>query len=219
MADLQNRFPLNYHKLSLTRRREILEDFVDDKFSMNSLGDKESVSLADILVENVVGVTPIPFALATGFRIDSKDYIVPFATEEASVVAAASFAAKLLSFEEGIKTSTGESISTVQVFIEGANKKSTDLISKAEPEIKLLADDAVKSLVSRGGGYRSFSVVKMPEIKVLKIEINVDVCDAMGANKVNTVGHNLKNFLEKLTGGHVLMSIVNNASLVEQQIS
>ena len=129
------------------------------------------------------------------------------------MVAAASYAARLLADGEsgaGIRTEADPPIATVQLFVEGARDDGEHAVRTAGAEIAALVDDAVTTLVERGGGFRELTVHRVGA--TLKVEIDLDVRDAMGANKVNTAGEAARPLVERLTGGRLLMAIVTNAS-------
>lgn len=174
-------------------------------------GPADALDLADLMVESAVGVLPVPVGVAAGFVIDGRELAVPMATEEPSVIAAATHAARLARRGGGFVTSGGRPLATVQVFVDGA-AGGADRVRAAEPEIRAQVDAAVPTLVARGGGYRGLRVHPLPANGVLKVEVDLDARDAMGANKVNTAGEALRSLLERTAGGTVLMSIVTNAA-------
>ena len=205
--------PRNFRRLPLTERRATLAAALGGELPSALCGDAETSAVADLLVENAIGTFALPVGLATGFRVDGQDLVVPLATEEASVVAAASYGARLLAEGEGgagIRTEADPPIATVQLFVEQPRGDAEHAVREARDEIAALVDDAVASLVRRGGGFRSLTGQRVGD--VLKVEIDLDVRDAMGANKVNTAGEAVRPLLERLTGGHTLMAIVTNAS-------
>ena len=205
--------PRGFRRLPLAERRAALAAALGCELPAALRGDAETSAVADLLVENAVGAFPLPVGLATGFRVDGEDLVVPLATEEASVVAAASYGARLLAEGEGgtgIRTEAGPPVATVQVFVEQPGDHAKHAVRNARAEIAALVDAAVASLVRRGGGFRDVTV--QPIGDALKVEIDVDVRDAMGANKVNTAGEAVRALLERLTGGRTLMAIVTNAS-------
>ena len=205
--------PRGFRRLPLAERRAALAAALGSQLPPSLTGDAETSSLADLLVENAVGSFPIPLGLATGFRVDGEELVIPLATEEASVVAAASYAARLLADGHGgagIRTEADPPIATVQLFIEQIRDDAETAVSAAQTEIATLVDAAVATLVERGGGFRALAVQRIGG--TLKVEIDLDVRDAMGANKVNTAGEAARPLLERLTGGRLLMAIVTNAS-------
>lgn len=176
-------------------------------------GQPEEMELSELMVESAVGVLVLPLGIAAGFLIDGEELSIPMATEEPSVIAAATRAAKIVCRGGGFTTRGQNPIATVQVFIDGAaNQVAIQRVSTMEEEIRMRVDQALPSLAARGGGYRGMRVMPLISSGVLKVEVDVDARDAMGANKVNTAGEALRPLLEQASGGAVLMSIVTNAS-------
>ena len=205
--------PRGFRRLPLAERRTALATALGCELPAALCGDAGTSAIADLLVENAVGAFPLPVGLATGFRVDGEELVVPLATEEASVVAAASYAGRLLAEGHGgagIRTEPDPSIATVQLFVEQARDDAERAVHEARAEITDLVNDAVATLVKRGGGFREVTARRIGA--ALKVEIDVDVRNAMGANKVNTAGEAMRPLVERLTGGRVLMAIVTNAS-------
>ena len=194
-------------------------DFVK-KFS--GLNDEEAslfsshldMDIADRMIENVLGTFEIPLGIAVNFLVNGKDYLVPMATEESSVVAAASNAAKIARIKGGFKTECTDPlmIGQIQILhikdIVGASKK---IISKKK-EILKLANEQDKVLVKFGGGAKELEVriLDSPIGKMIVTHLIVDVRDAMGANAVNTMCEALAPILEEITGGKVRLKILSN---------
>ena len=209
--------PRGFRRLPPAERRAALADALGCELPPGLTGDAETAAVADLLIENSAGTFPVPLGLATGFRVDGEDLVIPLATEEASVVAAASYAARLLADGNesgerglGIRTEADPPIGTVQLFLEETRDDAEVAVSAARAEIAAAVDGAVATLVDRGGGFRGLTVTWLGD--TLKVEIDLDVRDAMGANKVNTAGEAARPLLERLTGGRLLMAIVTNAS-------
>ena len=205
--------PRGFRRLPMAERRAAFAAAMGGDLPAALCGDAETSALADLLVENAVGTFPLPVGLATGFRVDGEELVVPLATEEASVVAAASYGGRLLADGhggDGIRTEADPPIATVQLFVEQPRDDAEHAIREARAEIAALVDDAVASLVQRGGGFRDVTAQLIGA--AVKVEIDLDVRDAMGANKVNTAGEAVRPLLERLTGGRTLMAIVTNAS-------
>ncbi len=169
---------------------------------------------ADHMIENVVGGVTYPLGIATNFRINGKDYLVPMALEEPSVVAAASNAAKMARVKGGFRvTNTGPvMIGQVQVINvtdpEGAKARlltrKSDLLKKANEQDPMLA--------SLGGGAKELSVKVLPSNRgpMVIAELVVNTGDAMGANAVNTMAEAVAPIVEEITGGRVLLRIISN---------
>lgn len=206
-----------FYKKTIKERQEILKKEFNLTNEEVTLLEKESslpLFLADQMIENVVSTFSLPLGLATNFVIDKKDYIIPFAIEEASVVAAASNAAKL---STGFITSADEPVMIGQVQI--INCKNTKLakekILKNKKEILNLAMDQKSAIVKLGGGPKDLNVeiLKTKFGEMLEVQILFDVRDAMGANTINTALENIAPSLEEYSGGEVLLKILSNLAI------
>ncbi|WZH38804.1 MAG: hydroxymethylglutaryl-CoA reductase, degradative [Microbacterium enclense] len=173
-----------------------------------------SLSHADHLVENVVGLIGIPVGIATNFRIDGVDRLIPMATEEPSVVAAASNAARMARATGGFVTSsTGEvMIAQVQV-LDAVDPEGARLrLLEAREELLALADAQDPVLVSLGGGAIDIAVRTLATrtgVQVI-VHLHVDVRDAMGANAVNTMAEALAPRIAEIAGARTLLRILTN---------
>ncbi len=201
--------PPNFRKLTPVQRREVLKALCSlNEDELLSLSNQIDLSnLADILVESSIGTFPVPMGIATGFLIDRRAAFIPMSTEEPSVIAAASYGARLIKGGGGFTTWAYEPVMTTQIFLKGVTKRTIDGHEKAIGE---QVDQIIPRMVERGGGFRGVSA----EWKdgTLLISIDIDVRDAMGANAVNTVAEGMRDFLTELFGGRVLMAILTNAS-------
>lgn len=170
--------------------------------------------IADIMIENVIGVMPYPFAVALNFLINNKDFIVPMVIEESSVVAAASHAAKLTRESGGIfaKATDPVMIGQVQVINVDAPFYKAMKIYEHKEELLRIANEKDPILVKFGGGAKDIEtrVINTPKGKMLIVHLLVDVRDAMGANAVNTMVEAIAPYIEELTGGKVLLRIISN---------
>jgi len=170
---------------------------------------------ADIMIENVIGVFGMPLGIATHFRINDRDYLVPMAIEESSVVAAACKAAKIAREAGGFKASAEEQImiGQIQVMVKGKDKQE-DIIKKIKEHKKQLiekANSCDKVLVSFGGGARDIEIRRFKEFIV--IHLLVDVRDAMGANTVNTMCEALAPEIEAICRCRTGLKIISNLAL------
>jgi hydroxymethylglutaryl-CoA reductase len=168
--------------------------------------------LAEIMVEAAVGSLPVPLGVAAGFLIDGERLDIPMATEEPSVIAAATFAARILRQSGGISTWADESVMTAQVFLEGADARGEGRVREAGERIGKLVDQALPGMKDRGGGYRGLELSRLGESGILAVGLKVDVRDAMGANALNTAAETLKPELERLSGSTAVMCILSNGA-------
>ena len=168
------------------------------------------LSIADQLTENVLSTFDLPFSLAPYFLINGRDYVLPMVTEEPSVVAAASFAAKLIQRSGGFTTQVhqrqmiGEIALTDVEDVEVASKR----ILEDKETLLQLANEAYPSIVKRGGGARDLWVENKGDFLI--VYLAVDPKEAMGANMLNTMLEALTDRIQKLSGGQALMAILSN---------
>ena len=168
------------------------------------------LSIADQLTENVLSTFDLPFSLAPYFLINGRDYVLPMVTEEPSVVAAASFAAKLIQRSGGFTTQVhqrqmiGEIALTDVEDIEVASKR----ILEDKETLLQLANEAYPSIVNRGGGARDLWVENKGDFLI--VYLAVDPKEAMGANMLNTMLEALTDRIQELSGGQALMAILSN---------
>lgn len=170
--------------------------------------------LANRLIENVVGVHGLPLGIAANFQINGRDYLIPMAIEEPSVVAAASHAAKLVRDAGGFTANADAPLMIGQVQVVDLNDvdAARDAILAAREEILALANSN-SPIVEFGGGARDLEVRVLRDTRVgpmLVLHLLVDVRDAMGANSVNTACETIAPLIEQLTGGRVVLRILSN---------
>ena len=168
------------------------------------------LSIADQLTENVLSTFDLPFSLAPYFLINGRDYVLPMVTEEPSVVAAASFAAKLIQRSGGFTTQVhqrqmiGEIALTDVKDVEMASKR----ILEDKETLLQLANEAYPSIVKRGGGARDLWVENKGDFLI--VYLAVDPKEAMGANMLNTMLEALTDRIQELSSGQALMAILSN---------
>ncbi|RKP47161.1 hydroxymethylglutaryl-CoA reductase, degradative [Pararobbsia silviterrae] len=173
------------------------------------------LAVADGMIENVIGTFELPLAVAGYFQINGKDVIVPMAVEEPSIVAAASFMAKLSRVAGGFQTSSTGPLMRAQVqVVDVADPYGARLsILKHKQELIDLANSRDKILIGLGGGCRDIEVHVFPDTArgaMVVAHLIVDVRDAMGANTVNTMAESVAGRIEALTGGKVRLRILSN---------
>jgi hydroxymethylglutaryl-CoA reductase len=204
-----------FYKLPIEKRREFVTHFAnlseDDAKILSSYLD---LTTADHMIENVLGTFELPLGLAVNFLINEKDYILPMATEESSVVAAASNAAKIARIKGGFTASCSKPlmIGQLQLLHIGDVVTAAQEILKHKEQILILANSQDKILVDLGGGARDLEVriLDSPLGTMIVTHLIVDVRDAMGANAVNTMCEALAPMLEEISGGKVRLKILSN---------
>ena len=174
-----------------------------------------SFDKADKMVENAIGTFSLPLGIATNFKINGKDYVVPMVIEEPSVIAAASKGAKVARIKGGFKVSADESFSIGQIQMLNVDIPSAILqIKNSTNEILQLANSKSNTLSKMGKGAKEISCkeIDAPSGKMLIVELLIDVGDAMGANVTNTMCEAVSPLIEKITGGRALLRILSNYS-------
>ena len=169
---------------------------------------------ANRMIENVIGTVQLPIGIAMNFLINGKEYLVPMAIEEPSVVAAASNAARLARNGGGFfVTSTGPVMIAQIQLVNISNGYATRMaLFEKKEEILSIANAQDPVLVSLGGGAKDIEirVLSTPLGDMVIIHLIVDTRDAMGANAVNTMAEALAPFIEDWTGGKVYLRIITN---------
>jgi hydroxymethylglutaryl-CoA reductase len=204
-----------FYKLPVEKRVEFVKNFSglneeETKLFSSSL----EIDTADRMIENVIGTFEFPLGIAINFLINGKDYLIPMAIEESSVVAAASNAAKIARIKGGFKTESTDPlmIGQIQILHMKDVAKAAQKIMSKKKEILQLANEQDKVLLKFGGGAKDLEVriLDSPIGKMIVTHLIVDVRDAMGANAVNTMCEALAPMLEELTDGKVRLKILSN---------
>lgn len=204
-----------FYKLSIPERTKILKEFSNLSDEDIKILQSEGIKLeqAGKMIENVIGVIKIPLGIALNFTINGKDYLIPMATEEPSVVAAASNAAKIAGESGGFKTSSTEPIMIGQIQILTKDpEKAERIILENKNEILRIANSQDSTLIKLGGGAKDIDVriISTNSGKMVILHLLVDVRDAMGANAVNTMAESVAPFIEEITNCKVLLRIISN---------
>jgi len=202
-----------FYKKTRSERISALKEFADLSEEQAKLLAKDSpleFETADNMVENVVSTQQLPLGIATNFQLNGKDYLIPMAVEEPSVVAAASNAAKIARKSGGFTTESDEPVMIGQIVLlnvpdlEGAKKA----IKEKEQGLIEKANTVDPVLVKFGGGARGIELRDSEGF--LFVHLLVDVRDAMGANAVNTMSESIAPQLEELSKGQAKMRIITN---------
>ncbi len=211
-----------FYKLSLGARREKLASLLGlDAADLAPLAGDRGLrdTQADQMVENAVGILGMPLGVCANMRVDGRDYVVPMAVEEPSVIAASSHAAKMLRAGGGVLSRTTEPlvVGQIQVLDVPDVESAVRAIREATPQLLALADSKHHALVAAGGGARAIEVRPLPRVNeddpvgdMLLVEVVVDVRDAMGANAVNSMCERLAPRIADLSGGRVNLRILSN---------
>ena len=174
-----------------------------------------SYDKADKMVENAIGTFSLPLGIATNFKINGKDYIIPMVIEEPSVIAAASKGAKIARIKGGFEVTADESYSIGQIQVLDIDIPSAiQKINNSSNEILQLANSKSNTLSKMGKGAKEISCkeIDTPSGKMLIVELLIDVGDAMGANITNTMCEAVSPLIEKISGGRTLLRILSNYS-------
>ena len=167
------------------------------------------------MVENAIGTFSLPLGVATNFKINNKDYLIPMVIEEPSVIAAASKGAKIARIKSGFIATADESFSIGQIQLLDVDIDSAiNQITNSLDEILALANLQSNTLSKMNKGAKEITCKKIdtPSGTMLIVEILIDVGDAMGANITNTMCEAISPLIEKITGGKTLLRILSNYS-------
>lgn len=206
-----------FHALTAKEKLDALREFADITDEEAAILRKTGaldISKAEMMIENVIGTTEYPIGVATNFLINGRDYLIPMALEEPSVVAAASYAAKLARAMGGFTATSDEPVMIGQIQLVKI-KNAADAKKKIKGNKEQIFDIANKCdsvLVKFGGGVRDVEVREIETSRGVMIVVHliVDVRDAMGANAVNTMCERVAPFLEEVTGGEARLRIISN---------
>jgi hydroxymethylglutaryl-CoA reductase len=206
-----------FYKLSPKERLALVKDFAglsDDECALLRNTGSLPLEAADRMIENVIGAFPLPLGIGVNFLINNRDYLIPMTIEEPSVVAAASYAAKMVREGGGFHTSSTPPVMIGQIQVVGVAdpEAAKQHVLEAKQEIldKANAQDPV--LASVGGGAKGLDakVISTTVGPMLIVELHVDCRDAMGANAVNTMAEAVAPLIERITGGKVYLRIISN---------
>ena len=209
-----------FYKKSAEERWQIIRDFGElESSEIETIRNTGALRFeqVDHMIENVVGAMPIPLGIAVNFQVNGKDYLVPMAIEEPSVVAAASNAARMARERGGFTTSGSGPIMLGQIQLVGVtdpNGARVTILSHRD-EILSIANEKDPMLVKVGGGAQDIEVrvVETKRGPMVVTHLVVDCRDAMGANAVNTMAEAVAPHLEKWTGGRVYLRIISNLAV------
>lgn len=215
-----------FSKLSREERLQALKDvgvLHDSDVDYLVKGGLRDTTLGEKFIENVIGYFQIPLGVATNFRIDGKDFAIPMAVEETSIVAAASKTAKWIRESGSITTEVvgADIIGQIQLAkVQDYTIFEKQLLAQKNYLVEIANREVAFGLVRRGGGVRDIRVRRVPRgdgMDMAVVHVMMDPCDAMGANIMNQVCEYLKEPIEQFTGEKVTMCILSN--LVDTKIT
>lgn len=215
MTDTKSSRIPGFYRYTLAERVELVAKWA-------SLSDEEQAALttggldttqADNMIENAIGVFALPLGIATNFRINDQDYLIPMAIEEPSVVAAVSNAARLFRAGGGFTATSDEPImiGQIQVLDLDDPHAASQAVLAHRDQLLAEADKVSASIVRHGGGARDIQVrvIAGPPLMLI-VHLLYDCRDAMGANTINTAVEHLGPHIEAITGGRVNLRILSN---------
>ncbi len=204
-----------FERLQAVRSFDGLND--EDLRQLHGGNGALTVERADKMIENVVGTFNLPLGIATNFRVNGRDVLIPMVVEEPSIVAGASYAAKLVREGGGFDASSTEPLMIGQVQlvkVPDPARARYDILSRSE-EILALANRQSSSLLALGGGAKEVEAQifeASPMGPMLVVHLIIDCRDAMGANAINTMAEAVAPLLEQISGGRAYLRILSNLS-------
>ncbi len=206
-----------FYKLSPKERLELVKDFAklsEEECDLLQNTGSLPLEVADRMIENVIGTFSLPLGIAVNFLINNHDYLIPMAIEEPSVVAAASYAAKMVRESGGFHTSSTPPVMIGQIQVVNIEdpEEAKRRVLEAKQGILEKANLQDPVLSSVGGGAKDLDarIINTTVGPMLIVELHVDCRDAMGANAVNTMAEAVAPTIEQLTGGRVYLRIITN---------
>lgn len=217
MARKSSRLP-GFYKLSLEERVAEVGRWAGlSESERELLAQGLSPHTASQMIENGIGTHALPLGIAVNFLIDGRDYLIPMAVEEPSVLAAVSHAAKLARAGGGFQTEAADPIMIGQIQLLEIDdlERAAQSVAAHKAELLAAADACSQSIVRYGGGACDLEVRRFPNTPVgpmLVVHLLYDTRDAMGANAINTAVEALAPRIEALTGGRANLRILSNLS-------
>jgi hydroxymethylglutaryl-CoA reductase len=210
-----------FHKLAIADRMAAVSTATRlSSEDLTALRGEHGLSneMANQMIENAIGVFGMPLGLALNLQVNQRDYIVPMAVEEPSVIAAVSFAAKIARDCGGFTAEADDPVMIGQVQVTGygdPTEASKKLLAHRE-QLLALANSFHPAMVARGGGARDIEVRVLPAPEgprgepLLVLHLLIDTQEAMGANLINTMAEGVAPLVEQITGGRVYLRILSN---------
>lgn len=216
MTDKSSRLP-GFYKLSLEERVATVGDWAeltaDERCVLLQQGLK--ADQAAWMIENCIGTFALPLGIAANFLVNGRDYLIPMAVEEPSVLAAVGHAAKLVREGGGFQTTSTDPVMIGQIQILDIPDMTAAISALEENRQALmdLVDANSRSIVARGGGSRGIEIrpfLDTPVGPMLVVHLLYDTRDAMGANAINTAVETIAPRVAELTNGRTHLRILSN---------
>jgi len=207
-----------FYKKAIPERAQVVAEWASlSDTELKAITGEEGLipALADKLIENVIGVHALPLGIAANFIVNGREVLIPMAVEEPSIVAGASFMAKLARSTGGFRagSTSPEMIGQVQILdLTDLKAAKTKILAEKERLLKAAGQNS-QTMIERGGGPRDIEVHLFEDTPIgpmLVVHLTFDCRDAQGANMVNTACEALAGPLERLTGGRVGLRILSN---------
>ena len=220
MADLITSRLSGFHKLPVADRLGTISRMMrlsnDEVAALAGAG--LSTEMANQMIENAIGTFSLPLGLGLNLQVNGRDYIVPMAVEEPSVVAAVSFAAKIAREGGGFQAEADDPIMIGQVQLTGYGDPSeaSKVLMEHKEQLLALANSFHPAMLARGGGAKDIDVRVLPAPEgargepIFVLHLYIDTQEAMGANLINTMCEGIAPLVEQLTGGKVFLRILSN---------
>ncbi|MEZ4518177.1 MAG: hydroxymethylglutaryl-CoA reductase, degradative [Chloroflexota bacterium] len=206
-----------FYKLPLPSRVVTVAEWAELSEAQQAVLEEGGLSpeQANVMIENAVGTYALPLGIAANFLINGRDYLIPMAIEEPSVLAAVSYAAKLIRAGGGFTTESSDPVMIGQLqILDMPDMVAAEAALQAhEAELMAAVDECSPSIVRRGGGARGLEIRPFPDTPVgpmLVVHVLYDTRDAMGANAINTAVEAIAPRVADLTGGRVNLRILSN---------
>ena len=198
-----------FYRLTPEQRRQILADRYQFSQAERELLDQHTSDLGNDLVENYITDYPLPEGVVTNLLVNGKNYTVPLVIEEPSVIAAANNGAQRVAKSGGFKAEEASRALVGQVVIKVTDDSETKInwLKNQESTLLAVANAAHPSMQKRGGGAKQVRIRQVG--RFISIDLLIDVCQAMGANTVNTMAEAVAHYLQK-NGDHVVAAILSN---------
>jgi hydroxymethylglutaryl-CoA reductase len=210
-----------FYKLSVSERLAKLNEqqhFTEEEWAALTTEGSLSFDKADNMVENAISIYPLPYGVGLNFQINGRDYLVPMAIEEPSVIASASHIAKMVREAGGFQAETTGRLMIGQIQLVGCQdpQAARQILLENEKVLLEKANEPHPGMVARGGGAKSIEVRLLEDEpghrynSMVVMHLNIDTRDAMGANTINTMVESIAPIVEELTGGKVYLRILSN---------